>query len=86
MSTKACAEKYGFVRPLTHAVFLKTIIILMFCLQSEEFDVYINYANTYREAVSVLENLLKNDEAVEYLEVQICMMNMCGEYCKCMYV
>lgn len=39
-------------------------------LQSEEFDVYINYAGNYMDAVTVLENLLnKNTEAVKYLKV-----------------
>lgn len=43
---------------------------LYYFVQSQEFDVYINYASTYREAVSVLENVfLKNGEAVEYLKV-----------------
>ena len=47
----------------------------VFDLQSEEFDVYINYASTYREAVQVLENIfLKNDKAVEYLKV--CSVHM----------
>ena len=39
-------------------------------LQSEEFEVYINYARNYMDAVTVLENMLnKNTEAVKYLKV-----------------
>ena len=34
---------------------------------------YINYASTYGEAVCVLENILKDGEAVEYLKVFMCM-------------
>ena len=49
----------------------------VFNLQSEEFDVYINYASTYREAVQVLENIfLRNDKAVEYLKV--CTVQLCS--------
>lgn len=40
-------------------------------MQSEEFDVYVNYARTYEKAVSVLQDFMKNDEAVEYLKVII---------------
>ena len=39
------------------------------CMQSEEFDVYVNYARTYEEAVTVLQNFMETDEAVEYLKV-----------------
>ena len=40
-------------------------------LQSQDFDVYINYASNYREAVNVLERLLENAGAVEYLKVMM---------------
>lgn len=43
-----------------------------FVIQSQEFDVYINYASSYREAVKALEQLLENADAVEYLKVVIC--------------
>ena len=50
------------------------VYIYIYILQSQEFDVYINYASTYREAVRVLENIfLKNGEAVEYLKVIGCV-------------
>lgn len=43
-----------------------------FVIQSQEFDVYINYASSYREAVKALEQLLENADAVEYLKVVFC--------------
>ena len=45
--------------------------------QSEEFDVYVNYARTYEEAVTVLQNFTETDEAVEYLKV-ILYACVCG--------
>ena len=45
-----------------------------FVIQSQEFDVYINYASSYREAIKALEQLLENADTVEYLKVVFCSL------------
>ena len=56
-------------------VSFNSLCIVFYYTQSEEFDVYVNYARTYEEAVTVLQTFIETDEAVDYLKViiRICM-------------
>jgi hypothetical protein len=57
--------------------------------ESQEFDVYTNYASSYSDSVNALEKLLENAEAKEYLKViqilriVIQILRIVFSYCGC---